>query len=59
MSNTETPTGLFVDALTGESIVRELTADEIAALVQVEPVVDEPATEEEPAVDEPIEGEQP
>jgi len=58
MSNTEAPMGLFVDALTGESIVRELTAEENAALLQVEPVAEEPATEEEP-VDDLVEGEQP
>jgi len=32
MSNTETPMGLFVDALTGETITRELTTDEKATL---------------------------
>jgi hypothetical protein len=32
MSNTEPLLGTFHDAVTGETIVRELTADEIAAL---------------------------
>ena len=32
MSNTEPVLGLFVDAITGESNVRELTAEEIAEL---------------------------
>ena len=32
MSNTEQLRGLFVDAITGETITRELTADEVAAL---------------------------
>ena len=32
MSNTEPLLGTFHDASTGETIVRELTADEIAAL---------------------------
>lgn len=32
MSNTEAPMGLFVDALTGETITRELTTDEMEAI---------------------------
>ena len=32
MSNTEPVIGTFHDAITGETIVRELTADEIALL---------------------------
>ena len=31
------PTGIFHDAATGETIERELTAEEIAALPQPEP----------------------
>ena len=34
MSNTEPLLGTFHDAITGETIVRELTPDEIAALPQ-------------------------
>ena len=34
MGNTEPLLGTFHDALTGETITRELTADEIAALPQ-------------------------
>ena len=32
MSNTESLLGKFHDAITGETVTRELTADEIAAL---------------------------
>jgi hypothetical protein len=32
MSNTEPLLGTFYDAITGETVTRELTADEIAAL---------------------------
>ena len=32
MSNTEPRLGMFHDAITGETVTRELTADEIAAL---------------------------
>jgi hypothetical protein len=32
MSNTESLLGTFHDAITGETVTRELTADEIAAL---------------------------
>ncbi len=32
MSNTEPIVGIFHDALTGETTIRELTAEEIAAL---------------------------
>ena len=43
MSNTEPLLGTFHDAITGETIVRELTPDEIAALPQ--------ATNETPITD--------
>lgn len=51
MSNTETPIGLFVDAATGESTVRELTTDEIAALKEA-PVVDDLVEGEQPQIDD-------
>lgn len=35
MSNTEPKIGTFHDALTGETTVRELTAEEIASLPEV------------------------
>ena len=43
MSNTEPLLGTFHDAITGETITRELTSDEIAALPQ--------ATDETPSPD--------
>jgi hypothetical protein len=61
----ESKIGTFHDVLTGETVVRELTEQEIKDFGQIvdylssdEPLVDEPATEEEPA-DELVEGEQP
>jgi hypothetical protein len=39
MSNTEPLLGTFHDALTGETIVRELTPEEIAAISEpIEPI---------------------
>jgi hypothetical protein len=62
MSNTEPLLGTFHDALTGETITRELTADEIALLPEPsessfgeQPPVDvvvEPVAEELEPVDE-------
>jgi hypothetical protein len=43
MSNTEPLMGLFVDAVTGETITRELTAEEISQLPK--------ATDETPTAD--------
>ena len=43
MSNTEPLLGTFHDALTGETITRELTADEIALLPQATDETPSPA----------------
>ncbi len=63
MGDKQSIIGTFHDAITGETIVRELTEQEIADLPEA-PIVEENASEEEVAiadepVDEPIEGEQP
>jgi len=57
-------TGIFHDAQTGETLERELTAEEIAAIEVKDDVVQDPATvetpvAEEPTVDDLVEGEQP
>lgn len=41
MSNTEPIVGIFHDALTGETIVRELTAEEIAELPEPKMPIEE------------------
>lgn len=54
--------GTFHDVLTGEIIVRELTAQEIADFGEVTNYVvteAELVVEETPVVDDPVEGEQP
>ena len=54
--------GTFHDVLTGEIIVRELTAQEIADFGEVTNYVvteEAPAVEETLVADEPVEGEQP
>ena len=43
MSNTEPIQGTFHDAITGETIVRDLTADEIAAIEQATDETPSPA----------------
>jgi hypothetical protein len=43
MSNAELPLGTFHDAATGETVTRELTADEIAQLPQATDEAPSPA----------------
>jgi len=54
--------GTFHDVLTGEIVVRELTAEEIADFGEITNYVvtkEEASVEETPVVDDLIEGEQP